>query len=279
MRLPPNRAVIPPVLCYHKVERRRELGVTRLAPRRFAAQMHALAHAGWRGMSLEEFAACVRGERRVGDHELLITFDDAYRGLRDYAFPVLRDMESAAVCFVITDYAGRLNRWDVAYGGRRFAHLAWRDIERWSARGIAFESHTATHPRLSWIDDAPLVDELERSRRALEEALGAAPNAVSYPFGAVDARVRVAVARCGYSIGFGLGGRWSGDALHIPRSAVHCWSPTLPVVGRLGQLERAISAIASRCSVGTSLWQRSVSNGVRLLPHHSVAQQNDAAGV
>ena len=247
--------MIPPVLCYHKVERRRELGVTRVGPRRFGVQMHALAAAGWRAISLLELAACIRGERRPGDRELLITFDDAYRGLRDYAFPVLRDVGFAAACFVITDFAGRLNGWDVAYGGRRFAHLAWRDIERWSAHGIAFESHTATHPRLSWVDDARLVDELERSRRALEAALGAAPRAVSYPFGAVDSRVRTAAVRCGYSMGFALGGHWRGDTLRIPRHPVHCWSPTLPVVGRLGQLERAVSAIASRCSVGTSLWQ------------------------
>ena len=250
--------MIPPVLCYHKVERRRELGVTRLSPRRFAGQIHALAGAGWRGISLDEFAASIRGERHRTGRELLMTFDDAYRGLRDYAFPVLRDVGFSAVCFVITDFAGRLNRWDVAYGGRRFAHLAWRDIERWSALGITFESHTATHPRLSWVDDARLVDELRRSRRSLEAALGTAPRAVSYPFGAVDSRVTAVAAQSGYSLGFALGGRWRGDALRVPRNAVHCWSPTLPVVGRLGQLERAVSAAASRCSVGTSLWQRSV---------------------
>jgi len=168
----------------------------------------------------------------------------------------------AAACFVITDFAGRLNRWDVAYGGRRFAHLAWRDVERWSAHGIAFESHTATHPRLSWVDDARLAEELERSRRALASALGAAPIAVSYPFGAVDSRVSAAASQCGYSVGFALGGRWRGDPLRIPRSPIHCWSPNLPVVGRLGHLERAVSAIASRCAIGTSLWQRSAVNGV-----------------
>jgi len=35
--------MIAPVLCYHKIERRRELGVTRLSPRHFAAQVQALA--------------------------------------------------------------------------------------------------------------------------------------------------------------------------------------------------------------------------------------------
>jgi len=256
--------VIPPVLCYHKVERRRELGVTRLSPARFAAQIHALADAGWRGISLDAFVAVVRGQRRAAPNELLITFDDAYRGLRDYAFPVLRDAGFFAVCFVITDFAGRLNRWDVAYGGRRFAHLAWRDIERWNALGIAFASHTATHPRLPWVDDARLDDELHRSRRALECALGAATTTISYPFGAFDARVLTAAARCGYASGFTLGGRWAGDALRVPRHAVHCWSSILPVVGPLGGVERLVSTAASRVAVGTTLWQRAI-KGVRVV--------------
>src|SRR5690349_1115500 len=145
--------------------------------------MRALAAAGWRGISLVEFAACVRGERRAGDRELFITFDDAYRGLRDYAFPVLRDAGFSAACFVITDFAGRLNRWDVAYGGRRFAHLTWRDIDRWHAHGVDFGSHTATHPRLRWVDDRQLHDELHRSRQALGSALGEPVGAIAYPFG------------------------------------------------------------------------------------------------
>jgi peptidoglycan/xylan/chitin deacetylase (PgdA/CDA1 family) len=217
--------------------------------------VEALARDGWRGISLAEFAATVRGERAPHPRELLFTFDDAYRGLREHAFPVLRDAGFHATCFVITDYAGRLNRWDVAYGGRRFAHLAWRDMERWSAHGISFESHTATHPRLSWLDEHRIADELVRSRTALVVALGTRPIAVAYPFGAVNDVVVGAAARAGYTLGFGVGGRWRGDALRIPRVAVHCWSPRLPGVGSLGVVERALSTMAGRCSVGTALWR------------------------
>ena len=247
--------MIPPVLCYHKVERRRELGVTRLSPRRFRAQIEALALDGWRALSLAEFAASLTGEPDAPARSLLITFDDAYRGLRDHAFPVLEEVGFRATCFVITDYAGRLNRWDVAYGGRRFAHLTWRDIEAWSGRGISFASHSATHPRLRWVDDARLGAELVRSRHDLGVALGSPPAAIAYPFGSVDDRVTAAAVDAGYSIGFGVGGRWTGDAMRVPRTAVHFWSPRLPVVGPLGRVERLLSDAASGCSVGTSLWQ------------------------
>jgi peptidoglycan/xylan/chitin deacetylase (PgdA/CDA1 family) len=156
----------------------------------------------------------------------------------------------------VTDYAGRLNRWDVAYGGRRFAHLAWRDMARWHPDGIAFESHTASHPRLPWVDAGRLGEELHRSRHAIADALGTEPTAIAYPFGAATTRETAAAARAGYRIGFALGGRWDGDPLRIPRHAVHCWSPTLPGVGLLSPVERLASAAAARCAVGTSVWLR-----------------------
>jgi peptidoglycan/xylan/chitin deacetylase (PgdA/CDA1 family) len=258
---PSDVPALPLVLCWHKVERRHELGVGRIGPRRFARQIARLARAGWRTLALDELRATAAGERPAGARELAITFDDAYRGLRDHAFPVLRDHGFGAICFVITDYAGRLNRWDVAYGGRRFAHLAWRDVERWHGSGIAFGSHTATHPRLTWLDDVAVMRELERSRAALRDALGEAPAAVSYPFGAVGARERALARRAGYAAGFGLAGAWRGDAMEIARLPVYLWSPPTPGTGPLAPLEWRVARAANRCAVGTTLWRRLTNEG------------------
>ncbi len=246
-------ALLPPILCYHKVEQRHELGVTRISPRRFALQIERLSAAGWRTLTLAELSACVRGERRAGPRELAITFDDGYRGLRDHAFPVLEAHGFGAICFMITEYAGRLNRWDVAYGGRRFAHLAWRDMRKWQQRGIDFASHTATHPRLTWVDAPRLARELADSRAALERALDVVVSSLSYPFGACSRRERDAAAREGYDVAFTLARRWGGDALLAPRTPVYTWAPPLPAVGVLAPIERAAGAIANRCAVGTSI--------------------------
>ncbi|HEX6536286.1 MAG TPA: polysaccharide deacetylase family protein [Gemmatimonadaceae bacterium] len=227
--------------------------MTRIAPRRFARQIERLARAGWRTLTLAEVAACARGERAAAPCELAITFDDAYRGLRDHAFPVLEAHGFGAICFVITAYAGRLNRWDVAYGGRRFAHLAWRDVLRWRARGIEFASHTATHPRLTWLAERAVARELAESRRALAAALGEPTDALSYPFGAAGARERRLAAAEGYRTAFALARRWTGDALAIPRAPVYVWAPPLPGVGRLAGAERVAGWMANRCAVGTSV--------------------------
>ena len=249
-------AAIPPILAYHKIERRLELGVTRLSPRRFARQMHRLADAGWTTLTLSEVAACASGTRALGPKELAITFDDAYRGLRDHAFPVLEELGFDATCFVITDYAGKLNRWDVAYGGRRFAHLTWRDMRRWQERGIEFGSHTATHPRLTWLDAETVARELVESRRALALALDVVPWSISWPFGAAGPRERRLATDAGYAAGFDLANRWRGDAMAIPRRPVYIWAPPTPAVGVLGPIEWIGAIGANRCAVGTTLIQR-----------------------
>lgn len=245
----------PRILCYHKVDPRLELGVTRISPRRFARQIDRLAEGGWRTLTLDEIRSCARGERAVAANEMAITFDDAYRALREHAFPVLEAHGFSATCFVITAYAGRLNRWDVAYGGRRFPHLAWRDMRRWQSRGITFASHTVTHPRLTWMTDAAASDELVRSREDLHRALDAEPIAVSYPFGACGSREYALAREAGYDVGFTLAPVWTGDAMAIPRLPVYLWSPPRPGTGPLRHLERAVATAANRASVGTALIQ------------------------
>jgi peptidoglycan/xylan/chitin deacetylase (PgdA/CDA1 family) len=246
----------PRILCYHKIDSRLELGVTRISPRRFARHVERLAKDGVRTLSLDEVTAWAHGTRAIALNEVAITFDDAYRALRDHAFPVLEAHGFSATCFVITAYAGRLNRWDVAYGGRRFAHLAWRDMRRWQARGITFASHTVTHPRLTWVTDASASLELTRSRADMTHALDAAPTAISYPFGACGRREHWLAREAGYDVGFTLGSSWSGDPLAIPRLPVYLWSPPRPGTGWFRVVERLAATAANRASVGTALLQR-----------------------
>jgi peptidoglycan/xylan/chitin deacetylase (PgdA/CDA1 family) len=244
------------VLAWHKVERRHELGVTRISPRRFEKQIERLAKAGWRTLGLDEVIACAIGERTAAPNELAITFDDGYRGLREHAFPVLEAHGFRATCFVITDYAGKLNRWDVAYGGRRFAHLAWRDMRAWQGRGIEFASHTATHPRLTRCSSDQVREELSRSRADMAGRLGVETPAVSYPFGAFGEREERLAREAGYAAGFGIARGWGGSVMAIARTPVYMWAPMLPGVGTLREAERMAGLVANRCAVGTTLIRR-----------------------
>ena len=253
-------AGFPPVLCYHRVGGPLELGVTRVARSTFARQMTTLARAGWKTLTLGQFAERLRHEHsafRTPHSEFLLTLDDGYASLGQHVYPVLADVGFTATTFLITDYVGRLNTWDVRYTWHRLAHLDWDTIGRWQERGFGFASHSASHARLTWLSDARAMDELVRSRDTLVGRLGpGVGRAVAYPFGARDERVERLACAAGYDMGFG-GVRGNGSPLALARLPVYLWD-----VGRvpfglrqdaIGSLGRFVADVANRCAVGTSV--------------------------
>ena len=243
----------PPVLCYHRIGGPLELGVTRVGRSVFARQMTALARAGWQTLSLAQFTP--HAPRRT----FLLTFDDGYASLAEHAYPVLADLGFTATTFLITEYVGKKNTWDVQYTWNRLQHLSWPEIEQWRARGFDFASHGATHRRLTWLDDDGIETELTTSREVLTARLGATTGrAIAYPFGAVDARVLRHARHAGYELGF-AGVKGSGDSLHLSRIPVYFWDAgDVPFGLRedgIGTLGRIVAYAANRCAVGTSIMQ------------------------
>jgi peptidoglycan/xylan/chitin deacetylase (PgdA/CDA1 family) len=244
-----------PVLCYHRIGGPLELGVTRVGRSTFARQMTALARAGWRTLSLKEF-----GRRRTTDdarRTFLLTFDDGYASLAVNAYPVLSDLGFTATTFLITDYIGKTNTWDVRYTWNRLPHLSWQQVEHWQARGLSFASHSATHGRLTWLPDAAVEHELTTSRAALIGRLGSdAGRAIAYPFGAVDSRIVRHARAAGYELGFG-GVKGTDDAMRLSRVPVYLWDlGAIPFGLRrdlAGAAGRFVAHVANRCAVGTSL--------------------------
>ena len=253
---------VPPILCYHKVDTRLELGVTRLGPSLFRRQVATLAALGFRSLGTADLRAHVTGGAHADGTAptVALTFDDGYAGLERHAFPVLVAHGMRALVFVITDYVGRDNAWDVRIGGRAFAHLDWEALGRWQERGIEVHVHGASHGRLTWMSDAEVSDDLGRAREAIRQRLGAAPAAVAYPFGAVDDRVRRLAAEAGFTLGFAgpVGG--TEDLLRLPRLSVYPWDragvPYVMQAGALGALARAGGRLTNRVSIGTALIQK-----------------------
>jgi len=245
----------PPVLCYHRIGGPLELGVTRVGRSVFARQMTALARTGWRTLSLQEFAS-PRTTHPI-PRTFLLTFDDGYASLAEHAYPVLADLGFTATTFLITDYVGKTNTWDVHYTWNRLPHLTWQEVEQWQGRGFAFGSHGVSHRRLTWLTDAGIETELATSRTLLTARLGLeAGRAVAYPFGAVDTRVATRARAIGYELGFG-GVNGTGDALRLARVPVYIWdlgdTPFGLRTDRLGRAGRVVAHAANRCAVGTSV--------------------------
>ena len=254
----------PPVLCYHRIGGPLELGITRVSQRVFARQMTALARRGWRTITIEQFQQATSRylfplSRLSSDgKDFLLTFDDGHASLADHAFPVLADLGFTATTFLVTDYVGHSNSWDVPYAFRRLPQLSWRTIESWRIKGFDFGSHSGTHRRLTWLKSEAITDELTRSRQTLVDRLGhSAGLAIAYPFGAASERTVELARQVGFALGFA--GVWERgtDPLRLQRTPVYVWDalqrPFALRVGPVGTAGRFAAHLANRCALGTSL--------------------------
>ncbi|MDP3775683.1 MAG: polysaccharide deacetylase family protein [Gemmatimonadales bacterium] len=264
----PVHDAMPPILSYHKIDTRFELGFTQLEPRVFRRQVETLAQLGFRSLgSAELLRGDSEGPAPGSRPSVVITFDDGYESLAQHAFPVLADHGFTALVFVISDFVGGENTWDVQYGWRRFRHLSWDDLGGWQERGIEVHSHTATHARLTWLSDQAVADELGRSRETIASRLGRPPAGLSYPFGAADARVRRLAVEAGYTLGFRGPNGADGDPLMLERWPVYAWDRFgVPLVlrdGAAGRAGRGLARFTNRCAVGTAVIQRALGRRYR----------------
>src|SRR5512133_377239 len=94
-------SVAIPVLMYHHINPNRGDTVT-VSPEIFSAQMHYLATAGYRTLSLPELLQHVSGACPLDEKSVVITFDDGWLDNYLLAVPELERLRFKAAFFVIT---------------------------------------------------------------------------------------------------------------------------------------------------------------------------------
>jgi peptidoglycan/xylan/chitin deacetylase (PgdA/CDA1 family) len=185
-----------PVLLYHHVGSVRA-GTFRsltIPPKRFERQIRWLAEQHFSGVSSSDLLGWLREGRPLRPHPVLLTFDDGYADLADFAFPVLRRYGFGAIVFLVSGQIGKTNNWDEANGSGTHRLLTTPQIHDWRARGIEFGAHGRTHADLT-LPETDVLGEVAGSAADLEELLGQKASSFAYPHGAVNAAARASVVR------------------------------------------------------------------------------------
>jgi len=197
-------AGIPRVLCFHKLSDSFLIEGTWTTPARFAAMIDRLLDRGWVFVDETAYLAALGSPSREHANAVFITFDDGYAHLRDTALPILQKREIPFHVFMVTDFAGRENTWELSLGRKPTRHLTWDEIQEMSRHNVTFGSHTASHNDVTRMDAAALAGDLARSRRDLEAATGKPVRTLSYPFGRYNAAAQAAARAAGFDAAFSL---------------------------------------------------------------------------
>jgi len=233
-RYPPRR--LPQVLCFHKISRRFRWEGTWTTPERFTACVDSLVERGYTFVGEDDYLAALDAPDEDHSRKLFLTFDDGYEEIHGDAWPVLTERAIPFHVFLISDYMGRDNGWDLSLGRRPCRHLSWEQARELAAAGVTFGSHTRNHRDLTRTSSTELADELRGSRSTIETELGCVVKTVSYPFGRYNAVVLREAELAGYTAGF---------SLYPPRSN--------EVVERMALRRNGVYVIDSVAAVATKL--------------------------
>ncbi len=140
-------------------------------------QIQTLRQRGLAFISMDEFLAWRAGESNIPANSVLVTIDDGYRSIYDYAHPVFQKLDVPCTIFVYTNYIEN---------GR--AAITWPMLRELRDAGVTIASHGKSHARLAGDEvmaehgaDEPTVPPLtrdeffSRTTLALSPMLGGAP--------------------------------------------------------------------------------------------------------
>ena len=217
-----------PILMYHAVEdaaRPAKYKHFYVLADEFAGQMRMLKRAGYTPIRFEMLAAARAGAGALPTKPVLLTFDDGYANLKTNVHPLLNELGFAYTVFLVSERVGKTNDWVVPDGYEATKLLTWAEIASMQADGnVAFEAHTATHPKLAEISPAEARREMADSKDALEQRLQTPITTLCYPYGSVNEAVQDMAGELGYTqaVTTEFGRVRAGDpALRLPRISVY----------------------------------------------------------
>lgn len=189
-----------PILMYHSLSCSSNARFKQFAvpPTRFAEQIAYLYDHKYTPITVTQLMqARSQNENALPERPVVLTFDD---GLADFltALPVLQRYHFPATLYIATAFIGGTSCWLERERESWRPMLTWQQVSEVSASGIECGAHTHSHPQLDTLTVARAKEEIERSKKLLEDHLGQEVLSFAYPFGYFTTRIRQLVREAGF---------------------------------------------------------------------------------
>ncbi|UCC43204.1 MAG: polysaccharide deacetylase family protein [Candidatus Zixiibacteriota bacterium] len=222
------RGTFARILTFHKIVNRPTFGVTNFRPARCERLLTAVRSAGYDFKTVQDVAD------NSSPDSVGVTFDDGYEHLRDVLPRLMQKHKFVPLVLVPTAWLGKPNRWDYSHFLCNVPHLDKPGIRDLAGQGVQFGTHGHNHIDLTRCSPDVAREELRRSRQILEDILGHAVTAISYPFGRVNASVKDLAREEGYTLGLTMRFPSNSDShLSAGRIPVYSFDSRLAVLRRL----------------------------------------------
>lgn len=196
-----------PILMYHYIADELDgtsLPKLRVKPHSFKKQIEYLKNHGYQAIGFKEYHDHLANGAPLPEKPVIITFDDGEAEALRLAKDILSDYGMTAVVFAVPGLVGIDNAWDRSKNEPVVKLMDWDGLSELRRTGWEIGSHTLTHANLVEIDRDGLREEIEVSKKILEEKFDTQIVSLAYPFGAFDEQVKKTAQAAGYRFGISI---------------------------------------------------------------------------
>jgi peptidoglycan/xylan/chitin deacetylase (PgdA/CDA1 family) len=168
-------------------------------PEQFRWQMRYLAEHGHQVLPLAELYRALNAGQTLPQRSVVLTFDDGFADNYIRAYPILREHAFPATIFLTVGFIGAATLPVLSDVHHVLPPLTWEQVNEMGRHGVAFGSHTLTHPSLPRLPQEEARHEVHASRLLLEEKLGRPVPFFCYPRGRFTRAVKDMVKQAGYT--------------------------------------------------------------------------------
>lgn len=202
-----------PILMYHHIlkEEARQNTYT-ISPDEFRCDLLYLKGQGYTPIVIQDLLDYATDHKPLPEKPVMITFDDGYESVHEYAFPILQETGFKAVFAVVGKYVDQYSETDDHH--IRYSHSTWNQLAQMRESGLveiqnhSYDLHTNDKGRkgvkrkpgenLVFYTDM-LCQDLGKLQTECEEHLGWKPTCFVYPFGYIGSDTLPILKNMGFS--------------------------------------------------------------------------------
>ena len=166
---------------------------TNIKKEQFINHINELIKPKYNVISIEKALLAINNIEPIKDRSIVITIDDAYSSVYDYAWPIFKKYNLPFTLFVSTD----------VIDNKTPGYMNWEQIRILRDHGVTIGSQTKSHPHMFKLTEEKIIEELSFSNKRFINEIGSSPKYFAYPYGEYNLKVTEQVKLHGFIAAFG----------------------------------------------------------------------------
>ena len=166
---------------------------TNIKKEQFLKHINELLKPEYNVVSIQKALLAINDIALIKDKSVVITIDDAYSSVYNYAWPIFKKHNLPFTLFISTD----------VIDNKTPGYMSWEEIRTLRDHGVTIGSQTKSHHHMFKLSKEEIIEELTISNKRFIDEIGSRPKIFAYPYGEYNLEVLEQVKLHGFVAAFG----------------------------------------------------------------------------